>query len=383
MNATVLNSEFDHIRPYTNDEIPEAMQRIADAHEVGNIVSFLFPEMKLTEVRDLIRSIETTEEFQKLLAMKSVQKVVKQTTKGVTVEGFENIDTTKNHVFVMNHRDIVLDSSLFQIALMDHGFKSTEICVGDNLMPTQFFVDIWRSNKMVKVLRGASIRETLQNSLIFSKYLRHTVTSKHESVWIAQRNGRTKDGIDVTDPALIKMFAMSATGDILTSIAELNIIPVAISYQIEPCDWMKTRELFLSKNAPYQKAPNEDFQSILTGIMQRKGNVHIAIGKTINPKLEACKNLPNHTIFKGIAKLIDDEIVSNYKLFDTNYIAYDLLNQTDKYASHYTDEAKEQFIINMNEKIAQIGLKFYPELCKIFFSIYANPVFSHNSRSQN
>ncbi|MCL2415106.1 MAG: 1-acyl-sn-glycerol-3-phosphate acyltransferase, partial [Bacteroidales bacterium] len=283
MSTTVLNNEFEKIRPYNNDEIPEAMQRIADAHEVGNIVSFLFPEMKLTEVRDLIRSIETTEEFQKLLAIKSFQKIVKQTTKGVTVEGFENIDTAKSHIFVMNHRDIVLDSSLFQIALMDHGFKTTEICIGDNLMPTQFFVDIWRSNKMVKVIRGANIRETLQNSQIFSRYLRNTILDKRESVWIAQRNGRTKDGIDVTDPALIKMFAMSATTDILTSIAELNIIPVSISYQIEPCDWMKTRELFLSKDAPYQKALNEDFQSIITGIMQRKGKVHITIGKAINP----------------------------------------------------------------------------------------------------
>ncbi|MDR0437527.1 MAG: 1-acyl-sn-glycerol-3-phosphate acyltransferase, partial [Bacteroidales bacterium] len=327
----------------------------------------------------MIRSLETTEDFQKLLAINAFQKIIKQTTNGFTIEGLEHIDTSKNHIFVMNHRDIVLDSSLFQIALMDHGFKTTEICIGDNLMPSQFFIDIWRSNKMVTVVRGASIRETLQNSLVFSKYLRNTITNKHESVWIAQRNGRTKDGIDVTDPALIKMFAMSGTTDILTSIAELNIIPVAISYQIEPCDWMKTRELFLSKNAPYQKAPNEDFQSILTGIMQRKGKVHIAIRKPINPKLEICKKLPNHAIFKGIAKLIDNEIISGYKLFDTNYIAYDLLNRTDKYASHYAEEAKQQFVIDMNEKIAKIGLEFYPELCKIFFNIYANPVFSLNS----
>jgi len=375
MNTTISNSEFDEIRPYYNDEIPEAMQRIADAHEIGNIASFLFPEMNLTEVRDMIRDIETIEEFQKLIAGKAFQKIVKQTTKGVTINGFENIDTSKNHIFVMNHRDIVLDSTLFQIALMEHGFKTTEICIGDNLMPTQFFVDIWRSNKMVKVIRGAGIREILQNSLVFSKYLRNTIVNKQESVWIAQRNGRTKDGIDITDPALIKMLAMSGTSDVLASIAELNIIPVAISYQIEPCDWMKTRELFLSKNAPYQKAPNEDFQSILTGIMQKKGEVHIAIGKPINSKLDSCRNLPNNAIFKGIAKLIDDEINSNYKLFDNNYIAFDLLNRTDKHAQHYTDEAKEQFIINMNEKIAQIGLKFYPELCKIFYSIYANPVF--------
>jgi 1-acyl-sn-glycerol-3-phosphate acyltransferase len=380
MNTTILDSEFDKIRPYRNEEIPEAMQRIADAHEVKNIASFLFSEMSLTEFRDMIRSIETTEEFQKLLAIKAFQKIVKQTTNGVAIDGFENIDTSKNHIFVMNHRDIVLDSTLFQIALIEHGFRTTEICIGDNLMPSQFFIDIWRSNKMVKVVRGASIRETLQNSLVFSKYLRNTIKNKHESVWIAQRNGRTKDGIDVTDPALIKMFAMSGTGDISTSIAELNIIPVAISYQIEPCDWMKTRELFLSKDAAYQKAQNEDFQSIITGIMQRKGMVHITIGKPINSKLELCKKLPNLAIFKGIAKLIDNEIIQGYKLFDTNYIAYDLLNRTDKYASHYTEEAKQQFIIDMNEKIAKIGLEFYPELCKIFYSIYANPVFSLNSQ---
>ncbi|MDR2907396.1 MAG: acyltransferase [Bacteroidales bacterium] len=383
MHTTILNSEFDGIRPYHNEEIPEAMQRIADAHEMKNIASFLFPEMKLIEVRDMIRSIETTDEFQKLLAEKAFQKIVKQTTKGVTVEGFEHIDTTQSHIFVMNHRDIVLDSTLFEIALIEQGIQTTEICIGDNLMPSQFFIDIWRSNKMVKVIRGASIRETLQNSLVFSKYLRHTIRNRHESVWIAQRNGRTKDGLDVTDPALIKMFAMSGTENVLASIAELNIIPVAISYQIEPCDWMKTRELFLSKDAPYHKTPNEDFQSILTGIMQKKGKVHITIGAPINPKLDICKNLSNNEIFKSIAKLIDDEIMHGYKLFDTNYIAYDLLNHTNQYASHYTEEAKQQFIIDMNEKIAKIGLEFYPELCRLFFSIYANPVFSAKNGQLN
>jgi 1-acyl-sn-glycerol-3-phosphate acyltransferase len=373
-------TEFDKIRPYTNAEIPSVMQRIADAREIENIASFLFPEMKLTEVRELIRGIETTDEFQKFLVDKVVEKIVKQTTTGVTFEGFEHIDASKNHIFVMNHRDIVLDSLLFQIALMNHGFSTTEICVGDNLMSSPFIIDISRSNKMIKVIRGASIREALQNSLVFSNYLRNTIVNKHESIWIAQRNGRTKNGIDVTDSALIKMFAMSGTNDILTSIAELNIIPISISYQIEPCDWMKTRELFLSKNAPYQKAPNEDFQSIITGIMQRKGNVHIAIGKPINPKLELCENLPNHAVFKGIAKLIDDKIISNYKLFDTNFIAYDLLNRSDKYISHYTEDAKAEFMIDMNEKIAQIGLKNYSELHELFCGIYANPVLSKESR---
>ncbi len=384
MNTThSLDHEFDGIRPYYNEEIPEAMRRIADAYEIANIASFLFPEMKLTEFRDMIRNIETTDGFQKLLAEKAFQKIVTQTTHGVTVEGFEHIDTTKNHIFVMNHRDIVLDSTLFEIALIEHNFKTTEICIGDNLMPSQFFIDIWRSSKMVKVIRGASIRETLQNSQIFSKYLRNAIVNKNESIWIAQRNGRTKDGLDVTDPALIKMFAMSGTDDVLASIAELNIIPVAISYQIEPCDWMKTRELFLSKNAPYQKAPNEDFQSILTGIMQKKGKVHITIGQPINEKLEAGKKVPNNEVFRWIARLIDDEIINGYNLFDTNYIAYDLFNRTDKYVSHYTEEAKQQFIIDMNEKIAKIGLEFYPDLCKIFCSIYANPVFSLNSNHRN
>ncbi len=374
MHTPVLDPEFDEIRPYYNDEIPEAMRRIADSHEITNIAPFLFPEMKLTEFRDMIRSIETQDEFQRLLATKAFQKIVKQTTQGITIEGLEHIDTTKNHIFVMNHRDIVLDSTLFQIVLMENGFNTTEICIGDNLMPTQFFIDVWRSSKMVKVIRGASIRETLQRSLVFSKYLRNTIVNKHESIWIAQRNGRTKDGLDVTDPALIKMFAMSGTDDVLASIAELNIIPVAISYQIEPCDWMKTRELFLSKDAPYHKAPNEDFQSIITGIMQKKGQVHITIGEPINSKLETCRNLPNNEIFKGIARLIDNEIFKGYKLFDTNYIAYDELNRTNKYAANYTEEAKQHFIIDMNEKIAKIGLEFYPELCKLFFSIYANPV---------
>lgn len=376
MEKTVFDGEFDEIRPYADDEIPDAMLRIADAHELKSIASFLFSNMKLTEFRDLIRNIETTEEFQIFIVEKAFRKISKQTIRNVTVEGFEKIEPSKNYIFVMNHRDIVLDSALFQIALLERGFKTTEMCIGSNLMPTRFFVDVWRSNKMVKVIRGAGIRESLQRSLIFSKYLRYAITHKKESIWIAQRNGRTKDGIDVTDPALIKMFAMSGTNDLLASMTELNIVPVSISYQIEPCDWMKTRELFLSKDAPYKKTYNEDFQSIITGIMQKKGNVHIAIGNPINPILKTMDASSNSEFFKSIAGLIDHEIINGYKLFDTNYIASDLLHNTDHYAQHYTDDAKQQFIIDMNEKIAKIGLGFYAELREIFMNIYANPLIS-------
>jgi hypothetical protein len=245
-------------------------------------------------------------------------------------------------------------------------------------MPNQYFEDICRSNKMIKVIRGSSIREMLQNANDLSTIIRQTIVEAKRSVWIAQRGGRTKDGNDFTDQGIIKMFAMSGGEDLFESIMQLNIIPVAISYQIESCDWMKTKELLLSRNDVYVKAPNEDFQSIVTGIMQRKGEVGLRMMKPLNEKLLAQKDefmtLSGNDRFRFIANLIDQDIQSGYHLFDTNYIAYDMMNKSVKYSDRYTQEAKKNFIIDMNEKIAKIGHSNYEELKEIFLALYANPV---------
>jgi hypothetical protein len=371
-----MNAEFDDLRPYTDAEIPAAMKRIAESNHLPTIAKFLFPEKRLNEVQERLRSYTSIRDFQ-LDAMYAFNyQVIKQTSGTFTYDGMKHLDPAKNYLFVSNHRDIVMDASLLQYALHIEGFRTTEITFGSNLMHSQLVIDIGRSNKMFKVVRGGNAREFYKNSLYLSEYIRYAITEKGESVWIAQRNGRTKDGNDATDHGIIKMFCMSGGKDIAQSLSELNIVPMTISYQWEPCDFFKMRELYISRDGvKYVKEKDEDFVSILTGITQPKGNIHIAIGEPLQQEelqLLSKEKKPND-ICKGVVTLIDQRIHNNYKLHNTNYIAHDLRSNTDTYATHYTPEEKEHFIQRCNRMLSQIdGDKKIAE--QILLGIYANPV---------
>jgi hypothetical protein len=271
-----MQSKFDDIRPYYRDEIPPAMQRVAESEHFGMLSHYIFPEKNTEDVREMVRNIRTTDEFQQKVMYYANRQIVRRSITDLAAEGIEKLDPRKRYLFVSNHRDIMLDSSLLQLMLYENGFETTEITFGSNLMNPQLVVDIGKANKMFKVIRGSNIREFIRNSLHLSEYIRHTITEKGESIWIAQRNGRTKDGLDATDQGIIKLFCMSKPGDLVQSADELNIVPVAISYQIEPCDMLKTRELYLTRNGEkYVKQPGEDLNSILTGITQQKGHVRL------------------------------------------------------------------------------------------------------------
>jgi hypothetical protein len=369
--------DFSNIRPYTDEEVAAATKRLAKARQLRPVMAFLYPDKSIEEIIDFLKNLKSTAEFQEQMVIPAFREILKLTTTGIILSGFENF-TGKPCLFVSNHRDITLDATILNDNILKMGYTTTNICVGDNLMPNQYFEDICRSNKMIKVIRGSSIREMLQNSNNLSTIIRQTIVENQNSVWIAQRGGRTKDGNDVTDQGIIKMFAMSGCEDLFENIVELNIIPIVVSYQIESCDWMKTKELLLSRNDVYVKTPNEDFQSIVTGIMQRKGEVCVRMMKPLNEKLLERKDefmtLTGNDRFRFIANLIDNDIQSGYHAFDTNYIAYDMSYGTVKYSDKYTQEAKKNFVVDMNEKIAKIGHGNYEECREIFLSIYANPV---------
>ena len=370
-----MNTKFDDIRPYVDAEIPAAMQRIAESEHLPAIAKFLFPEKTLNEVQEMLRGYTKIRDFQ-LEAMYAFNyQVVKQTAGTFTHSGIEHLDPEKNYLFVSNHRDIVMDASLLQYTLCTEGRRTTEITFGSNLMVSQLVVDIGRSNKMFKVVRGGNAREFYKNSLRLSEYIRYTIVEKGESVWIAQRNGRTKDGNDVTDQGVVKMFCMSGGKDLVQSLGELNIVPMAISYQWEPCDFFKTREVYLSRNgAKYVKEKNEDFTSILTGITQPKGNIHIAICEPLRQEelQQLSKEKTPNNFYKNIALLIDQRIYDNYKLHDTNYIAHDLRSKTDTCAAHYTSEEKERFIQRCNKILSEFK-DDREAVEQIFLGIYANP----------
>ncbi len=381
------NKYFDDLRPYYDEEIPEAMNRIADYESFSTLSSYIYPDKSEYEIKSMLKGFTTIDDFQSGIMTKFVAQVIKRTITQLTYEGLSNLDNNNQYLFVSNHRDIVLDSSLFQYILYTSGFRTTEITFGSNLMNPQLVVDIGRSNKMFKVIREGKAKDFYYNSLHLSDYIYYTLQQKKESVWIAQRNGRTKDGKDFTDQGIIKMFYMSSSDTPVKAIAALNIVPVSISYEWEPCDFLKTLELYQSRFAKYIKKPGEDLSSILTGITQFKGAVHINIGSPISEMdLASLAGLPNNKFNMQVASLIDKQVHENYKLTCYNYIAHDLRSQKEQYKLHYTEEEKEQFIHRHNELLS-LDVEDKKILGDIFLGIYANPVDivlnSHIKREKN
>ncbi len=369
------NPKFDDIRPYYEEEIPAAMQRIAHSDAFPLLASFVFPDMPLAEVRKKVESFQTTHDFQHGVMYFVNEQIIQRSITEFSCSGLERLNPDKNYLFVSNHRDIMLDASLLQNHLVDGGFETTEITFGANLMVSPLVVDIGKSNKMFKVERpGGSIKDFYRSSLHLSEYIRYAITEKHESVWIAQRNGRTKDGIDATDQGIIKMFCMSEPHDKIHALAELNIVPVAVSYEWESCDILKALELYESQYTRYTKKPGEDLNSILTGILEPKGRVHFELCKPISvPELSAFESQTNNEYHKSVAKLLDRRINAAYRLYPNNYIAHDLLYGNEKYKTMYTQEQYDAFQerLTLLDRYDTCDLE---RLKEIFIGIYAHPV---------
>jgi hypothetical protein len=371
-----MEQQFDDLRPYMPAEIAPAMKRIAQSEQFEQMVAFVFPGKDPEEVRKMVAAISSSEEFQAKVMSTLNEEIIKNSIRNFTYSGLQYIDPAKGYLFVSNHRDIVLDSSLLQQILHRNGRPTTEITFGSNLMMSPLIVDIGKSNKMFTVVRGANMKDFYRHSLHLSEYIRHAVTQRHESVWIAQRNGRTKDGNDATDQGIVKMFAMSGNGsEPVTSISQLNIVPMAVSYQIEPCDFLKTKELYHKKcEGKYEKQPNEDFVSVLTGFKSPKGDVNISICEPLCEEELRFTNLagPND-FYKKVAALIDQRIYRNYKLSSFNYVAHDLRSGTNAYAAHYTEAEKNAFVQRYHQVLA-MPLENKEILSSIFLGIYANPI---------
>lgn len=367
---------FNEIRPYNNDEIRPAMQRISKHPLMDPILSYLFPEKNIRELRGEISSIDTIEDFQRHIMLKSIHSILDKTSKNLTYSGLENIRADKKHLLISNHRDILLDSGIIQTIMFDNNLPTSEMAVGDNLITEQFIEDIARANKMIKVVRSTNPKELYNSSLLLSSYIRYIITSGQSSVWIAQRNGRTKNGIDITEQGLLKMFDMSCTGPFTEGFKQLSIVPVSISYEFEPCDHLKTKEIYVSRRQKYVKAAGEDIVSILTGIVQEKGNIHIHFGEPISDsEIESVSKLEKNERFKALAEIIDKGIVGGFKLWKNNYIACDLLNNSDEYISEYSIEDKEDFRKYFKNKISEL-FGDRDEIEEIMLSIYANPVLN-------
>ncbi|MGN0281663.1 MAG: 1-acyl-sn-glycerol-3-phosphate acyltransferase [Prevotella sp.] len=370
-------NKYDDIRPYYDEEIPAAMRRIAESEFFPLLSSYVYPNVALEEVRAKLCSFTNIRDFQ-LEVMRCVnEQVIRRSITEFTSCGIERLDPSRRYLFVSNHRDIMLDSSLLQYQLYKNGHETTEITFGANLMCNELVIDIGKSNKMFRVERGGNIRDFYKSSLHLSEYIRHVITEKKQSVWIAQRNGRTKDGNDLTDQGIVKMFCMSRTDNKIDAIDQLSIVPVAVSYEWESCDFLKALELYTSRDGTrYIKRPGEDLNSILTGIVQYKGRVHLEFCKPLERAelLQFDKNTQNE-YHKLVARLIDERIVSSYRLFPNNYIAHDMRYGQDLYADKYTTEQRDAFIDHMHKLDAYVneGVDM-DQLYDIFLGIYSNPV---------
>lgn len=371
------SEEFDDMRSYTDAEIPAAMKRIAESQSLPLLASYIYPNENCEEVRKRIAAYKTIRSFQTETMSVVNEQIIANTTDGFSCNGISHLSPKKQYLYVSNHRDIMLDASLLQYHLFTQGFETTEITFGANLMQGQLVIDIGKSNKMFRVERpGGSIRDFYKKSLHLSRYIRYCIRQKHESVWIAQRNGRTKDGMDRTDQGIIKMFCMSEPEDKIRAIADLHIVPVAVSYEWEPCDVLKTLELYESQFTKYTKKPGEDLNSILTGILQRKGHVHFELCEPLTDvELHAYDGLTNNEYHRAVSHLIDRRIVNAYRLYPNNFIAYDLRYGTQQYGDMYTEEEKEQFLKHLNtlEKYDTCDID---RLKDIFLGIYSNPILN-------
>ena len=372
-------SEFESISPYTDEEAVEALGKVADNPVITEVSQYFFPNESPDFLKKLLKSVKGIDDFQIMVMSKVVEWVLDHTAHIFSYDGVSNINRNKGKFLALsNHRDIILDPAITQLVLYRNGIPMTEIAVGDNLITNKFIEYLIRSNRMIKVVRGISARELYLSSQMLSKYIRLNITEQKSSIWLAQRQGRTKDGLDITEQGLLKMLDMSGTADFRKNFEELNIIPMSISYEIEPCDILKARELLISRSRKYVKAQGEDLNSILTGIKQQKGNIHLNIGKPLTSEEIAVASLcDKNDRYQLIRHAVDLRVIEGYRLWKTNFLAYDMVTGTGKYSDRYTKDDVESFTGYMEHQLDTVEKELdRNDLRTIFLHIYANPVVS-------
>lgn len=372
-------NEFTDISPYTDAEAVVALGKLADHPAVVEVSKAIFPDKEPEFLRKILKSVKSIDEFQILVMNKAVEWVLSTTAHNFSYDGIGNLKKINGKFLAMsNHRDIILDPAITQVVLYRNAIPMTEIAVGSNLLTNKYIEYLIRSNRMIKVIRGINARQLYLSSQVLSKYIRECITSGRSSIWIAQREGRAKDGIDTTEQGLLKMLDMSGTADFTTNFEELNIVPLSISYEYEPCDILKARERLISRTQKYVKGSREDLISIMTGIEQQKGNIHLNIGSPLtHDEIEAASCCNKNDCYQAIRHAVDVRIIEGYKLWKTNYIGYDMVNHTFKYRDKYTPEDVAQFTDYVEHQLDKVEKSLCrADLRDIFLRIYANPVVS-------
>jgi hypothetical protein len=376
-----MENNFEEIRCYKNNEVHEVLERLCNEKQFMKVVSTIYPLLPKEIIKQRLMSYQSNIEFQKEMVYPFLQNIEANLTKGVDFCGVDKIDKSQAYLYISNHRDIILDSALLCSKLLDKGMDTVEIAIGDNLLIYPWIEDLVRVNKSFIVKRGLSARQVLESSQKLAAYIAHTIADKKQSIWIAQREGRAKDSNDRTQESLLKMFNMFGSGSFTENLSNLNICPLTISYEYDPCDFLKAKEFQLRRDNPdFKKNPQDDLMNMETGVMGYKGKVVYELAGSINDDL---LNISTQTSNRNeqitlTAELIDKRIHANYTIFANNKIAFDLLNGENRFAKEYTITEKLDFEHYLTLQIAKIQIdnKDNDFLRKKLHEMYANPLIN-------
>lgn len=378
--------DFHDMRPYNDAELQAAIERMVQEPLLIKMMKWVYPGLRKAEILDMFREVKSVQQFQEEISAPAVKVITQMTTSGVSFSNESEIEPDKAYLFISNHRDIILDSALLNVSLIERGIPTTEIAIGDNLLKMQLVRDIVRCNKNFIVSRDVNSKEMLYYSLRMSNYIRHTILEKNTSIWIAQREGRSKDGDDRTATGLLKMFSLSSKLAPEDALFDLNIRPMCVSYEFDPCDLLKTNELMHVKHfGKYEKKPGEDFLSMVSGLTGHKGKVNITVGNPMDVayiKMRAISN--KNEKFRILSEAIDEEMHRIYYLWPNNYIAYDLLNGTREYKDRYSNIQRIAFVNYIRGHVFKLAISrkklglpsenFNTNAREILLQMYANPV---------
>ncbi len=374
-------AEFDDIRPYNPDEIPSVVNELAQDPLFKEAISLALPDMPFEAVIATARQCKSLLDIQKTFVYSFLKNILAKLSDGIDMQA-DYLNRNENFLFISNHRDIVLDAALLSEMMVDNGFtKTAELCTGDNLLIVPWIKKLVRLNKGIIVKRALGLREQLVSSKELSRYIHFVITQKHDNVWIAQREGRAKDSNDMTQESIIKMLSMGGTGSIKESLSDLNIVPLTISYEFDPCDFLKAREFQLKRDNPdYKKTRDDDIFSMKIGLFGYKGHIHYQAGASLNDWLETIpENTPKNEFFDLIAHRIDHVIHSNYRMYANNYIASDLLTGEEQFIHMYSSAEKERFTQYLQKQLQRIQLQ-EPDFAFLkhkILEMYANPLYNY------
>lgn len=382
-----LLKPFDAIRPFEPEELPEVFERLLGNAQFAQVVAYVFKDVPFDMLAQKMRACKTNLEFQVAFCYPFIKGLLQKASLGCDMN-VDAIDMEKRYTFVSNHRDIVLDSALLDVLLVDAGCKTTcEIAIGDNLLSLPWVKDLVRINKSFIVERSVSLRQMLLSSKRLSDYMHLVIAQKHDNVWIAQREGRAKDSNDRTQESIIKMMVMGGEGSLVERLKGLHIVPLAISYEYDPCDFLKAQEFQFKRDiADWKKGLMDDVVSMQTGIMGYKGHIHYDAAPCIDAWLDTLDpDMPKADFFKAVATHIDEEVFRRYRLYPSNYVALDELEGTTAHADRYTAEQKAQFDGYIAQQMAKIQLPDKDEafLRERLLTMYANPARNQEQLLKN